>query len=501
MNQLADASRADASRAATAAGRTLFGQPRGLATLFFTEMWERFTYYGMRGVLILYMVAAISAGGLGLDDRSASAIYGLYIGGTYLFGLLGGWIADRLLGAQRAIVGGGVLIIAGNLMLTLGSTAVFFIGLLVITIGVGLLKPNASVLVASLYPEGGSRRDAGFSVFYMGINLGATIGPLLVGWFADWLGWRWGFALPALGMAVGLAQFLWTRHYLGHAGVAPAPDAPGSWRPILLLGAALTGFVVLALTGVLRIDAVWLGAAVSWAMVLLGIGYFAYLLWFAGLSAVERNRVLVMIALVGASTLFWAGYEQTGASMNLFAERYTDRHILGWNMPAAWLQSVNPLFIIVFAPVFAALWIALGKRDRDLNAAGKFGSGLILLGLGFLVMYFAAQHVVGGALVGPSWLILTYLLHTFGELSLSPVGLSYMSKLAPPRFVGQVMGMWFLSMALGSNLAGQLSGQYDQSHLESLPALFLKIFLYGVIGGALMLAITPFVRRLMAGVR
>jgi len=495
MSQLADA-----SLAAAAPGRTLFGQPRGLATLFFTEMWERFTYYGMRGVLILYMVAAVSAGGMGLDDRTASSIYGMYIGGTYLFGLLGGWIADRLLGAQRAVASGAVFIIVGNLMLTLGSTAVFFLGLLVITIGVGLLKPNASVLVASLYPEGGSRRDAGFSFFYMGINLGATLGPLLVGWFAAWLGWRWGFALPAVGMAVGLAQFLWTRHYLGSAGLGAAAGAQGSWRGILVLAGALALVVALALTGLLQIDAVWLGAAVGWAMVLLGVGYFAYLLFFAGLNAVERNRVLVMIALVASGALFWAGYEQTGASMNLFAERYTERHLFGWNVPAAWLQAVNPIFIIVFAPVFAALWIALGKRGRDLNAAGKFGAGLIFLGLGFLVMYFASQQVVAGRLVLPTWLILTYLLHTFGELSLSPVGLSYMTKLAPQRFAGQGVGMLFLSMALGSNLAGQLSGQYDQSHLESLPALFFRICCYSVIGGVVMLALTPRIRRLMAGV-
>jgi POT family proton-dependent oligopeptide transporter len=236
-------------------------------------------------------------------------------------------------------------------------------------------------------------------------------------------------------------------------------------------------------------------------MVLLGVAYFGYLLFFAGLSRVERNRVWVMIALVAAGVTFWAGYEQTGASMNLFADRYTDRRILGWDMPTAWLQSINPLFIIAFAPVFAALWIALGKRGRDLNAAAKFGAGLILLGLGFLVMYVAALHVVAGEKVLWTWLTLAYLLHTFGELSLSPVGLSYMSKLAPPRFVGQVMGVWFLSMALGSNLAGQLSAQYDASHLESLPALFLRIFWYGVIGGAVMLLLTPFLRRMMAGVK
>jgi proton-dependent oligopeptide transporter, POT family len=497
MNQVADATLA----AAGAPARTIFGQPRGLATLFLTEMWERFTYYGMRAVLILFMVAAVSKGGLGLDDRTASAIYGMYIGATYLFGLFGGWIADRLLGPQRAVVSGGLLIIVGNLMLALGNVEVFFLGLLVITIGVGLLKPNASAMVAALYPEGGSRRDAGFSFFYMGINLGAFVGPLLVAWFADRLGWRWGFGLPALGMAIGLAQFLWTRHYLGTAGLAPADAQKSSWKPVIACAAAIVVVALLAIAGVLRIDAVAMAASASWAMLVLGIGYFMYLLFFAGLTRVERNRVLVMVALVAASVTFWAGYEQTGASLNLFAERYTDRNFFGWMMPAGVLQAVNPLFIIVFAPLFAALWIALGKRGRDFNAAAKFGAGLILLGLGFIVMYFASQHVLAGETVLPTWLVLAYLLHTFGELCLSPVGLSYMSKLAPPRFVGQVMGMWFLSMALGSNLAGQLSGQYDASHLESLPGLFLKIFWYGAIGGAVMLLLTPVVKRMMAGVR
>src|SRR5437588_4872957 len=352
MNQVADA-----TAAAAAPAKTLFGQPRGLATLFLTEMWERFTYYGMRGVLILFMVAAVSKGGLGLDDKTANNIYGMYIGGTYLFGLLGGWIADRLLGAQRAVVSGAVLIIAGNLMLVVGSMQVFYLGLLVITVGVGLLKPNASVMVASLYPEGGSRRDAGFSVFYMGINLGALIGPLIVGWFADRFGWRWGFALPALGMTIGLAQFVWTRQHLGSSGLSSSAAQQGSWRPVLVLAAACALIALLAMTGVLRINAVVMASAASWAMVLLGVGYFAYLLVFARLTPVERNRVLVMAALVAASVTFWAGYEQTGASMNLFADSYTERHIFGWNMPAAWLQSVNPLFIIAFAPVLAALWI------------------------------------------------------------------------------------------------------------------------------------------------
>jgi proton-dependent oligopeptide transporter, POT family len=485
---------------AAAAQPTVLGQPRGLVTLFMTEMWERFTYYGMRAVLILYMVAAVSKGGMALDDKTASAIYGMYIGGTYLFGLLGGWIADRLIGAQRAVPAGAVLIIAGNLMLALGSTALFFLGLLVITVGVGLLKPNASVMVAGLYPEGGARRDAGFSFFYMGINTGAFIGPFIVGTAAELVGWRWGFVASALGTAVGLVQYQYTRRYLGSAGTAPPADKRGSWLPVLALVALVAVVAVLAMSGVLKLDAVWLAEAASWAMVALGVAYFAYLLFFARLSKVERNRVLVMIALVAAGVTFWAGYEQAGASMNLFADRYTSRHLFGGEYSAAALQSVNPFFIIVFAPVFAALWIALGKRGRDPNAAGKFGAGLLFLGAGFFVMYLGALHVVAGQIVLPTWLILTYLLHTFGELCLSPVGLSYMSKLAPPRFVGQVMGMWFLSMALGSNLAGQLSGQYDASDLASLPALFLKIFWYTVIAGAVMLLLTPVARKLMAGV-
>jgi proton-dependent oligopeptide transporter, POT family len=495
MNQTADA------LLTPAAGKTLFGQPRGLATLFLTEMWERFTYYGMRTVLILFMVAAVSKGGLGIDDRTASAIYGMYIGGTYLFGLFGGWLSDRVLGAQRAVLLGGGLITAGNLMLAFGSIPVFFAGLLIITVGVGLLKPNASTMVAALYPEGGSRRDAGFSFFYMGINLGATIGPLLVAWFADRLGWRWGFGLPAFGMAFGVAQFIATRRYLGSAGARPSSRTQGSVVGALIFLAALGLILFLGLSGALKVSAVALAASASWAMLALVVLYFAYLLFIARQSRAERGRVLVMIALVLGSATFWAGYEQTGASFNLFADRYTDLNVFGWNMPAGYLQAVNPLFIIVFAPVFAGIWIALGRRGRDFSCTAKFGAGLIFLGLGFLVMYVAALHVLHGEKVAPTWLILTYFLHTVGELCLSPVGLSYMSKLAPPRFTGQVMGLWFLSMALGSNLAGQLTGEYDASHLESLPALFLKIFWYGVIAGAVMLAVTPFARRLMAGVK
>jgi len=482
------------------AERTILGQPLGIATCFLTEMWERFTFYGMRAVLILFMVAAVSKGGLGLDDRTAGSIYGLYLGSTYLLGLLGGWIADRLLGAQRAVITGGLFITAGNALLALGNSAVFFIGLVVIAMGVGLLKPNVSGLVASLYPEGGSRRDAGFSIFYMGINTGALFGPVFVPLVAQRYGYHAGFVLPALGMAFGVAQFMWTRRYLHGAGLAPAHQR-GSWTPVMLFVAAVAAVVVLALSGTIHLDAALLAAGASWGYLLLAAAYFVYLLFFAGLDPAERKRALVMVALFAASVTFWLGYEQQGASFNLFAERYTDRLLFGWQMPAGNLQAASPVFVITFAGVFAWVWIALGKRGIEPPVTTKFGIGLILLGLGFLVMYFAAQHVLAGTLVLPTWLICTYFLHTCGELCLSPVGLSWMSKLAPPRFVGQAMGLWFLSLALGGNLAGQLTGHYDKSHLESLPALFLSIFWYGLIAGVVMLLLTPFVKRLMSGVK
>ena len=496
MSELADASPA----APTVAPKTILGQPFGLATLFLTEMWERFTYYGIQAILILYMVAAAAKGGLGLDDRTSSSIYGLFLGSTYLLGLFGGWIADRLLGAQRAVIAGGTLIAAGSALLAIGREETFFLGLLVNAMGVGLLKPNVSAMVASLYPEGGARRDAGFSIFYIGINIGSAIGSFLVPLTAAAFGWHLGFGLSALFMAVGVAQFLWTRSYLGAAGLKPAQERRGSWTPVVIFLAAVAVIVVLTLTRTVRLDAAALAGAASWGYGLLALLYFGYLLFFAGLTAAERRRALVMVALFIASVMFWAGYYQQGGSFNLFAERYTDRHILGWEMPAGVLQAVNPFFVITLAGAFAALWIALGKRGRDPLASAKFGLALVLLGLGFLVMYFAAQHVLAGKLVLPTWLVLTYFLHTCGELCLSPVGLSYMSKLAPSRFVGQVMGVWFLSLALGGNLAGQLTGQYDASHLESLPALFLRIFWYGLIAGTAMLLLTPFVRRNMAGV-
>lgn len=497
MNQAVDTAVAPPSE-----GKLILGQPRGLATLFLTEMWERFSFYGARAILVLFMTAVAARGGLGLSDKTASSIYGLYLAGGYFSGLFGGWISDRLIGQQRAIVAGGVFIVAGNGLMASGSALMFFVGLLVAMLGVGLLKPNISAIVAQLYPEGGSRRDAGFSFFYMGINTGSALGSTLVPVAAQHFGWHSGFALPAIGMLLGLVQFLGTRHYLGVCGVERAPDAKrGSWIPVIVLALVIVIITGLAMTGSLQIDPNVIGTAATWLMSALAIGYFVYLLFFAGLEKAERNRVYVTIALFVGSATFWAGYEQMGASFNLFADRYTDRHVLGLDIPAGVLQGVNPILIIVFAPILAALWLSLGRRNRDFAAPTKFALGLLFMGAGFLVMYVASLHVISGVKVLPTWLVFTYLLHTLGELCLSPVGLSSMTKLAPPRFVGQVMGLWFLSMALGGNLAGQLSGEYDSSNLMSLPGLFLKIFWWGALGGAAMLLLTPLLKRLQGGVR
>jgi POT family proton-dependent oligopeptide transporter len=478
----------------------LFGHPRGLATLFLTEVGERFTYYGMRAILIFFMVGAIANGGLGLDDRTANAIYGLYQASTYLLSLLGGWIADRLIGQQRAVFTGGMLITLGNAMLAMGRPTVFFLGLTVIVLGVGLLKPNVSAIVAQLYPEGGSRRDAGFSIFYSGINLGALVGSWLVPVVAAAYGWAAGFALPAVGMALGLAQFRLTRHYLAGAG-ATAPGERASWWPVAVFLVIVALLALLVLTGGLELDPVAISLGANWVMIALVASYFVYLLLFAGLDRTERSRVWVMVALAVACAMFWAGYEQAGASFNLFADRYTNLHVFGWEMPAGVMQAVNPLFIIVFAPVFAALWVNLGRRMLEPSAPAKFGLGLLFMGAGFLVMVAAAGYVVQGEKVLPTWLVLTYLLHTFGELCLSPVGLSSMSKLAPPRFVGQILGVWFLATAIGVNLAGQFSGEIDPEKLSSMPGQFLYLFWWGVIGGVVMLALTPWLKRLMRGVK
>lgn len=493
-------------------GQTIFGHPRGLATLFFTEMWERFNYYGMRALLVLFLVSAVQEGGFGLDDKTATAIYGLFTAAVYIMALPGGWVADRLTGAQGAVILGGILIAAGSLLLALPATpGVFYVGLIVMIFGVGLLKPNVSTIVAELYPEGGARRDAGFSIFYMGINVGATLGPLVTGWLAVHAGRRWGFFATSVVMTLGVLQFVWTRRHLGEAGRHPRThdgrivqpgEGPG-WKWPIVFVAITAVLVALVWTGVFPVDAVSLSRYTAGLIVAMAVAYFAYLLMFAGLDKVERDRVLVVVALFVASATFWSGFEQAGSTLNLFAERYTDRivdSLGGWVLPAEWLQAVNPAFIIIFAPVFSWVWIALARRNLNPSAPVKFAAGLVLMGLGFFVMVGAARLVVSGESPLPWWLIVTYLLHTFGELAVSPVGLSYTTKLAPQRFVGQMMGIWFLSISFGNLIAGIVAGNFSDDNVAGFPGQFMQVFLFAVGIAAVLLLVSKPLKKLMHGV-
>ena len=493
------------------AQRTFFGHPAGLATLFFLEMWERLSFYGMRALLVLFLVHSVAQGGFGLDVRTAAAIYGLYVGGTYIACLPGGWIGDRLLGSQRAVLIGGIIITCGHVLLGFApSSAVFFLGLLVIVIGTGLLKPNASAIVAQLYSGGGAPLDAGFTIYYVGVNVGATIGPLITGWLGERYGWSYGFMAAAVGMAIGVLQFLWSRRYLGDAGRAPmarsaevlAATAARRALPWLCAGGlALCTAVLLLWGGWVRFSPLVALNFSTLAVVAIAILYFLYLLFGAGLDPVERRRVGVVIVLFVTSALFWAGYEQAGSSFNLFAERDTARAVLGFTVPASWFQSLNPIYIVVFGPVFSVLWVRLGMRDLDPSLPLKFIFGLLGMALGFIVMAMAARVVLAGALASMGWLTLTYLLHTWGELCLSPVGLSAVSKLVPRRFVGQSLGVWFVSISLGELIAGRIAGNFDPEHLATMPALFMRIFWFGLICAAALALLLPLLRRWMAGVK
>jgi proton-dependent oligopeptide transporter, POT family len=482
---------------------TQTAHPRGIYTLFFTEMWERMSYYGMRGLLILYMTKAASEGGMGLPDKIAAAIYGLYVCAVYLVALPGGWIADRLLGQQRAVLYGGIVIALGHFTIAIPTTQTFYLGLLLVVAGTGLLKPSASTLVGLLYPEGGARRDAGFTLFYMGVNLGAFIGPLVCAWLGEKINWHYGFAAAGVGMVGGVIQYTLTARHLGEAGKAPSHASPAparDWRRVGTVVAVMAAIATLAMTGILRINPVAVADYTSVVIVALALGWFAWVFAVGKLDVAEKKRLVVLAVLFVASAMFWCGFEQVGSSMNLFADRYTRRLILGWEMPAGWFLSFNAAFVILFAPLFSWIWLVLARRGAHPSFAAKFASGLLLLAGGFLIMFFASRLALAEGSVGPSWLIMTYLLLTWGELALSPVGLSAVTKLAPPSLATQAIGIWFLASSLGNLLAGRLAGEMSGENAHAMPALFMQVLLTAT-GIALLLAIfSRPLKRLAGGV-
>jgi POT family proton-dependent oligopeptide transporter len=483
------------------ADRQWFGHPRGLSTLFFTEMWERFSYYGMRGILFLFLVANVQTGGFGMTDRIASAIYGLYVANVYLLALPGGWIADRILGQRRAVFVGGCIIAAGHFSMAIPTVPTFYLGLCLIACGTGLLKPNVSAIVGDLYPEGGARRDAGFSVFYSGINLGALLGPLVCGYLGERINWHLGFGAAGVGMVLGLVQYRLGGKHLGGSGLrsAEASEATADRRSrrqllvglLVIAGAVLLLFALQA-AGLLHLTLVGVAQAAGFVMLALAVLYFGSVLLFGGLNTAERKRIAVIFVFFLAAVLFWAGYEQAGSSMNLFAERLTNRMILGWEMPTSFLQSVNPTFIILFAPLVGILWVRL--RSRGPSTPAKMGYGLGLLALGFFLLAWGATYTASGTKVSPMWLVGAYFLHTIGELCLSPVGLSSVTKLAPRRLVGQMMGTWFMGTALGNLIAGLAAGGF-----VALPIAKLFRSVGWITGGAglVLLLFSPLIVRLI----
>jgi POT family proton-dependent oligopeptide transporter len=491
---------------AGASDRGFFGHPRGLATLFFTEMWERFSYYGMRALLILFMTAAPAAGGLGMDTGSAGAIYGLYTSMVYMTTLPGGWIADRLVGARRAVLYGGILIACGHFSMAVPSVATFYLGLLLIVIGTGLLKGNVSVIVGRLYAPEDERRDAGYSIFYMGINVGAGIAPLVCGYLGQRVNWHAGFAAAGVGMVFGLIQYVIGSKHLGEAGLYPADAGSPMQRRHQKRQATIWVAIVAAIlivggiglyAGVLPVTATEIADAAGYFLLILTIAFFGWLYLSSGWTREERNRAYVIGVLFLAAALFWSVFEQAGSTLNLFADRDTHNVVFGWEFPSTWYQALNSAFIIIFAPIFAWLWVALGKRRREPSSPTKFGWGLVLVGAGFAILVPAAFLTQQGVKVSPMWLTVTYLLHTWGELSLSPVGLSAMSKLAPVRIGGLIMGVWFLGTAVGNYIGGRIGGLYESL---PLPHLFGAVAGFAVVVGLLLIVFARPLQRLSGGV-
>lgn len=494
-----------------------FGHPRGLSTLFFTEMWERFSYYGMRAILILFMTAPLATGGLAFPTERAGIVYGTYTALVYLMALPGGWLADKIFGQRRAVLYGGILIMLGHVSLAVPGLTTFFLGLLLVVLGTGLLKPNISAMVGQIYTPDDDRRDAGFSLFYMGINIGAFAAPLVCGLLAqsDWFkgvltgwgispesSWHWGFGAAAVGMFLGLVQYVLGGARLGEAGLHPAPatgprDLAGRKRTLLISVVAtlicVALVVLLERSGTITITPEGVGRVFGWLLGLTVVSFFAWLLLGGDWTRDERKRLVVILVLFLGASVFWSVFEQAGSTLSLFADSSTRNSIFGFEYPSSWWQSVNAGMIVIFAPIFAALWIRLGKRNP--SSPAKFAVGLIFVALSFAVLSIGARAAEGGALVSPAWLLSVFFLQTIGELCLSPVGLSAMTRLAPARIVGLMMGVWFLATSVGSYLGGRVAGVYESF---ALPTLFLSVAAYALTAGLIIALLVKPIKRMLA---
>lgn len=476
-----------------------FGHPRGLATLFFTEMWERYSFYGTRALLILYMTHPVSSGALGMSDMKAGAIYGFYTATVYLLSLPGGWFADRVVGQRKAVLFGGILIALGDFCLASPGIAMYYGGLGLLMLGTGLLKPNVSTMVGQLYTPGDRRRDSGFSIFYMGINIGA-FSPLLVSWVGEKINWRLAFATSGIGMVLGIVQYLWTGKYLGDAGLVVShledPEKEKRQKRIAAAGAVAAIIILAAIIyssskGWIHPTAESISNGLGIVLGVIFVAVFGWMILGKGSSTVEKKRAGAMLVLAVGSAIFWGAYEQAGSSLNLFADVRTNRHIFGYEFPAGWFQWVQPLFVLILAPFFAWLWIKLGKHEP--SSPAKFAIALVFIGLSFLILVPPAHHTG----VSPNWLNSCYFLGVVGEMCLSPVGLSAFTKLAPARAAGFAMGVWFLATSMGEWLAGKAGSLFGSMPLPKLFGISALIPFIAAI--ALVLLIKP-TKQLMSGV-
>jgi len=500
--------------------RALLGHPRGLGLLFVTEMWERFSYYGMRALLVLYLVNVLK-----WDTARAANLYGTYTMLVYLTPVIGGYLADRFIGTRRSLVIGSVIISLGHFSLAFPGMTMFYVGLGLIILGTGFFKANVSTMVGQIYREGDARRDSGFTIFYMGINLGAFLGPIVCGWLAQGssFGWHYGFAAAGVGMLLGLVVYLWGREkYLPGIGVvASRRDSatressaghvvadPGSsamtHAAIGAVGGAVVGWLLGGGSLLALMMGLVIGAALSVSML--------------GSHGEERRRVIALFIVVFFVIFFWAAYEQTGSSMNLFADKNTDLRLGSFNIPSSWFQSVNPFVILVFAPIFAAMWTALARAGREPSTALKMVLGLALLATGFLFLVIGGSRADTGILVSPFWLVAAYTFHTWGELCLSPVGLSYVTKVAPVRFASLLMGVWFLANAAANKIAGALAaytptpgevpkaavgglGGVIQSMARTNHGFYMIFVIAGFGAAAVMLLFVPLLKNLTRSVK
>ena len=457
--------------------------------LFFAELWERFSYYGMRALLVLYMVEALR-----YADDKAQGIYGAYIGFVYATPLIGGMLADRFLGYRKAIFLGGSLMVLGHFAMAIENPYFFYGAMGLIICGNGFFKPNISTMVGSLYEKSDPRRDGAFTIFYMGINVGAFLAGIVCGFVGEKWGWHYGFGLAGIGMVGGLAVFMMGQKHLGVHGLPPRPDAlsesVGGIPKTFLIYAGILVFVPIA--GYLLTQPAWVQTAVY----VIGPLFVLYVIGEAlRCEPGERGGIFVLLVLIFFSITFWACFEQAGSSMNLFTLRNVDRTIGGWEVPTTWFQSINPLFIVFLSFPFSMLWLKLGRANLNPSATFKFSMALIQMAAGFVAMVIAARSAQNGNQAHLAWVVLAYFLHTSGELCLSPVGLSTVTKLSPVRLCGLMMGMWFLSNAFAGVLSGQIAAMTGGSDESSYAEVFEGIVYFAGGAGALLLILTLFLRK------